>query len=325
MNSLSIVIPVFNVAPYLERCLDSVLVDNYFTGEVICVNDGSTDNGLSILEEYANRYDNIRIISQVNAGLSAARNAGLDAASGDYVFFLDSDDWIFEGKLDQVLARVNGEDVLYFNATRYFEDSHSFEPICDIPEMRNLSGAAYFAAAEEQKRNMPLVCVWGGFYKRSFLLDNNLYNEPGIYHEDSYFTPQVLLKANNVSCVNICLYAYRIRQGSITTTVRKKHIEDMLYVCRQLNRLFDETPNVSDVFRKFVANYYITTLIEAFANNISMRELWRFNDSNIMVKYINAGYSKRIAKLTYISPKLAYLFGQDKLPIYVRKLINRVL
>ena len=90
--TLSIIIPVYNVESYLAQCLDSVLVDNNFTGQVICVNDGSTDGSLAILEQYAAKHDNIEIITQANAGLSAARNTGLNAANGDYVFFMDSDD-----------------------------------------------------------------------------------------------------------------------------------------------------------------------------------------------------------------------------------------
>ena len=119
--SLSIVIPVYNVEQYLPKCLDSVLVDNQFTGQVICVNDGSTDGSLAILEEYVARYSNMEIISQSNAGLSAARNVGLQAASGDYVMFLDSDDWLKPNALFKLSELIHGEDVIYFNGLKYYE------------------------------------------------------------------------------------------------------------------------------------------------------------------------------------------------------------
>lgn len=323
--SLTIVLPIYNVASYLERCLDSVLVDNRFRGEVICVNDGSTDDSLSILERYAAKYGNVRIITQPNAGLSAARNTGLDAATGDYVFFLDSDDWIFPNKLDEVLSRVNGEDVVYFNATRYFEETQQYEPVREIAELQDLSGAAYFAAAERQRRNTPMVCVWGGLYKRSFLLEHNLYNEPGIYHEDSYFTPQVLLRAQHVSCVNICLYAYRIRQGSITTTVRQKHIEDMLFVCRGLYAKFRQENVAEDVFYQFVSNYYAVTITEACRHNQPFAALWHWSDSVKMLRAANSGLVRRMAKLSFVSPDLSYRYGQNQIKPILRRICNRFL
>ena len=230
--TLSIIIPVYNVEAYLSKCLDSILVDNTFTGQVICVNDGSTDGSLAILEQYAAIYPNLEIVSQDNSGLSVARNTGFDRAIGDYVFFPDSDDWIFPGSLDKILSQIDGEDVVYFNAKKFFEDQQLYSKGIDIPNLKDLSGAAYFAAIYDQPRNMPCVCVCGGVYLRSFLKEHNLYNEPGIYHEDNYFTPQVLLKAQRVSSINEYVYAYRIREGSITADVKPKHIHDMLFIAR---------------------------------------------------------------------------------------------
>ena len=182
MPSLSIIIPVYNVEKYLRQCLNSVLVDNSFTGQVICVNDGSTDGSLAILEQYAAQYSNIEIISQPNAGLSAARNAGLEKATGDYVFFPDSDDWIVAGALDKILTQINGEEVVYFNAKIFYEDKQSFGSEIDIQELKNIEGKAYFAAIYDKPRNMPCVCVCGGMYLRRFLLENNLYYLIQKYH-----------------------------------------------------------------------------------------------------------------------------------------------
>ncbi len=323
--TLSIVIPIYNVAPYLAQCLDSVLVGNGFTGEVICVNDGSTDSSPDILKEYAQRYANIRIINQSNAGLSAARNAGLDAASGDYIFFLDSDDFIFDGKLTEVLAKIDGEDVVYFNATRYFDASNTFEKVVALSEHYCLSGIAYFEAVESQKRNLPFVCVCGGLYKRTFLLQNNLYNEPGIFHEDSYFTPQVLLRATSVSSVDVCLYAYRIRQGSITQSVSVKYIVDMLFICRNLYKLFKRERVQSAVFYNFVADYYHVTLLEAYGNGVSMWRLWRMSDAIYMIRLAHTDRLRKIARLSLVSPRLSYRYSVGKINSVVRRFVNRFL
>ena len=97
---LSIIIPVYNVEQFIEECLDSVCTQSFADWEAICVNDGSTDCSLTLLQEFASRDSRIHVISQSNAGLSAARNTGLRAASGEYVLFLDSDDWLTSNAID---------------------------------------------------------------------------------------------------------------------------------------------------------------------------------------------------------------------------------
>lgn len=322
---LSIIIPVYNVEAYLEKCLDSVLVDNNFTGQVICVNDGSTDGSLAILEQYAAKHDNIEIITQANAGLSAARNTGLNAANGDYVFFMDSDDWVLPGSLNKIMSLLDGEDVIYFNAIKYYEDTTTYGKEIDIPTIKDINGSAYFKVIYDKPRNMPCVCVCGGVYLRSFLLNNQLYNEPGIYHEDNYFTPQVLLAAETVSSINEYVYVYRIRGGSITANVRPKHINDLLFIARNLYSKYEQKTNVADVFYKDVCNIYVDLINAAYNHNISLKGLWRFDDTRRIIRCAYNSRSRKIAKLTFLSPYLAYRYMIDKLPNFVRKSINRFL
>lgn len=323
MPTLSIIIPVYNVVPYIAQCLDSILIDNHFEGEVLCVNDGSTDDSLSVLKEYAARYGNVAIIDQKNKGLSEARNTGLRAAKGNYVAFIDSDDWLFPNTLDRILRHIDGEDVLYYNARKVYEDTGLMDGDKDIIERKHLSGPAYFAAIQGEPRNMPCVCVWGGVYSREFLLKNNLYNEPGIYHEDNYYTPQVLLAAHDVSCINEYVYVYRTRNGSITSRVTEKHIKDYLFIIRNLYSLYINKGDVSDVFYTDVCNICVCVILDAYRNCISLRGVWKRSDSKIMLRCAYDERSKRIAKLTYLSPLVAYWYLQDKLPSVVRRFVNR--
>lgn len=325
MPSLSIIIPVYNVEAYLKQCLDSVLVDNSFTGQVICVDDGSKDGSLAILEQYAATYPNVEIISQPNSGLSVARNVGLYHAMGDYVFFLDSDDWIFPGSIGKIMSKIDGEEVVYFNARVYYEEKQSFGGDIAIPNIKNMDGQAYFAAIYDKPRNMPCVCVCGGFYRQSFLIENNLYFEPGIYHEDNYFTPQVLLKAQNVSSINVYVYAYRIRKGSITAHVTEKHIKDLLFIARNLYAKYEQIDDILPVFFEDVCGIYSNMIISASLNNISFNGLWRKSDSKIMLKCAKDARHRKIAKLTYLSPEIAYKYMTDNLPSLWRRLINRFL
>ena len=130
----SIIIPVYNVEQYLQDCLNSVVKQYYIDYELICVNDGSTDGSLVVLEEYQQKYPQITIISQQNKGLSAARNAGIQAAKGDYLFFLDSDDWIEPNTLEMLARKQSGEDLICFNGRRVFEDGTTEEPDSGIEE-----------------------------------------------------------------------------------------------------------------------------------------------------------------------------------------------
>ena len=325
MPTLSIIIPVYNVEKYLPKCLDSILVDNAFAGQVICVNDGSKDGCLTILEHYAAKYPNIEIVNQSNAGLSAARNAGFDRATGDYVFFPDSDDWIVAGAINKILSQINGEEVVYFNAKIYNEEKQSFGSEIDIQALKNIDGSAYFAAIYGQPRNMPCVCVCGGLYLRSFLEKNHLYNEPGIFHEDNYFTPQVLLAAKKVSCINENVYVYRIRQGSITSSVKEKHIKDLLYIARNLYAIYQKRGDVADVFYSDVCNIYINLIISAYDNQIPLQCFWHLSDCRTMLRCARDKRFRRIAKLTFLSPKIAYNYMQESVPALWRRLINRFL
>ena len=325
MVDLSIIIPVYNVEKYLVKCLDSVLVDNHFTGQVICVNDGSTDGSLVILKQYAIKYSNVEIISQTNAGLSAARNAGLEKATGDYVFFLDSDDWVFPDSIMRVLDAIEEEDIIYFNAKLYFEEKQAFVRDFAIQERKHMDGSSYFASIYNEPHNMSILCVCGGFFKREFLKNNNLHNEPGIYHEDNYFTPQALLAAKDVSCLNVYLYSYRIRRGSITANVTAKHVRDELFIARNLYEIFSHHDKVADVFYRDVCNLYVTLIGEGYLHSIPVHKQWRLKDSLIMKECAKDDRSGKIAKLTFISPRLAYKYMTENLPSFWRRLINRFL
>lgn len=325
MPSLSIVIPVYNVEKYLAKCLDSVLVDNAFTGQVICVNDGSTDGSGKILEQYAAKYPNVELIAQENAGLSAARNAGFDRAAGDYVFFLDSDDWIMPHTLEKIMRQTDGVDVLYFNARTYYEDTNCFGNEIGISNLEHVDGQSYFQLIYGMDRNLSYVSVCGGLYKRTFLKEHHLYNEPGIYHEDNYFTPQVLLAAKDVSCLNEYVYVRRRRSGSITASVTKKHIVDLLYVVRNLFTIYQNQGNVALTFYQDLCGNYANIIYWSYSNAIPLNRFWKLSDSSRMLRCAHDSRAIKIAKLTFIHPYVAYNYMQDRLPQIIRRFVNRFL
>lgn len=234
----SLIIPVFNVESYIEKTIESILDQDYYDFEVIFVDDGSTDASIDICRNYQSLFMHSTIISQNNAGLSAARNTGIMAASGEYLIFIDSDDWLIENALssidsltssnepDIVISRIKSYDNItgkttecnyYFNVDQYEIDN--VEKIFSY--CYSLNG--FWAAAW-------MFCV-----KRTLLINKNLYFMNGVYHEDEEWAPRLLLSTPKVVFNNICVYINRCnRTGSIIATPNIKKEFDKLKIVTSL-------------------------------------------------------------------------------------------
>ena len=234
----SIIIPVYNVEQYLRDCLDSVCNQSFTDWEAVCVDDGSTDGSSMILREYAGKEDRLRIITQANGGLSAARNNGMMSARGEYILFLDSDDWLEPNALEVLASNLDGEDMICFSGRRYFEDEKSFHEPDRLARHDYASGMDYYNDNALNSRDFAFVCVVLRAYKQSFLLNNHLRFKVGIYHEDNLFTPKACFFARRVKVIDECLYDYRVRANSITTTVSPKRLVDMLETANDLAAFF---------------------------------------------------------------------------------------
>ena len=234
----SVIIPVYNVEPYLRECLDSVLNQKFKDWEAVCVNDGSTDGSADILNEYAARERRLKVITQPNRGLSAARNAGVDAAEGEYVLFLDSDDWLEENALEVLSNNLDGEDMVCFSGRRYFENEQRYNHVDQLKAWAYASGMSYFNEDALSARDFAFVCVVLRIYKREFLSRHNLKFKEGIFHEDNLFTPMACFYADQVKVINECLYDYRVRSNSITTTANIKRLRDLLGTANTLAAFF---------------------------------------------------------------------------------------
>lgn len=216
---ISVIVPVYNVELYLKRCLDSIINQTLSDIEIICVNDGSTDNSVNILDEYAQKDDRIKIVSQVNAGLSAARNTGLKYVSGEYISFIDSDDWIdldFYEKMYQSAVETNS-DIAVCGIKRVYNGKESI--LWDFTEQKcSVNNEEKYLFTNCPNRN----AVWHKIYKTKFLLDTNILFEEGRYYEDKFWTPQILYLANQVVTVPAVYYYYfRDNQLSIVKCTNK--------------------------------------------------------------------------------------------------------
>jgi glycosyltransferase involved in cell wall biosynthesis len=255
----SIIIPVYNVAEFLQECLNSVITQTFQDWEAVCVNDGSTDDSCVILKEFAAKDPRFTIISKNNGGLSSARNTGLDAAKGDYILFLDSDDWLEDNALELLAEKLCDEDMLCFSGRRYFEEEGRFNFPDRLNERRYLSGMDYYSDNALERRDFAFVCVVLRLYKRSFLLENGLRFKEGIYHEDNLFTPQACFYAKGVNVIDTCLYNYRVRANSIMTTFNLKRYIDLLSTANELATFFisKEGFDKTVVYRSITHHYQV--------------------------------------------------------------------
>lgn len=214
MPEISVIIPVYNVEKYLNECLDSVLAQTFKDFEVICVNDGSTDNSPEILRQYADKDQRVKIVTQSNQGLSMARNNGLKEACGRYVYFVDSDDAIHPKCLETAytLAEKQQADLVCFSYIKMKEkipDTGAF----DISKLKSKTTCSPLQYCFGKKYKIRFN-VWTKFYRRKLL--NGLEFIPKIHFEDYPHTFAVLSKHPKTVIINEALYFYRINENSIS-------------------------------------------------------------------------------------------------------------
>ena len=222
MIKLSIIVPVYNVAEYLERCLNSLINQTLNEIEIICVNDGSTDNSLCILEKFAGLDNRIKIINQKNKGLSGARNTGIKLIQGEYFGFLDSDDWVDLDYFEKLYKRAKNcdADISLGDFIRKGKFKHKIRLKLNKEEEFVGDNEKFYGS---QFYHFP--CVWNKIYKTSKF--NDLRFIEGMYFEDGPYTIQALHRANKVvTCCNTYLY-YFVNPNSIVKTLNKKKEQDM--------------------------------------------------------------------------------------------------
>ena len=228
----SVIVPVYNVEPYLNKCLASLQEQDWEDYEIICVNDGSTDNSRSILSKWERNNPKIKIIDRENGGLSAARNTGLKAATGEYILFVDSDDWVEPTILSRLALETDSTDVVCFASRRSDTNTH------DILVTEQTDGWTYYNHHALETRIVSFVCVWQRCYRRVFLSENNLSFREGILHEDNELTPRICLKAKKIKVIPDILYNYHVRPDSIMTSRGLQSRESLILIANELSNLF---------------------------------------------------------------------------------------
>lgn len=319
---VSVIIPVYNVENYLCECIESVLAQTFTDYEIICIDDASMDNSHIILKGYENRYDNIHVITHgSNKGLSAARNTGLMHAKGKYVLFLDSDDMIKPETLLDLYreAKKKDTDIIYFNMEILYERGEEPSPPGQKYIYMEYSGV-YTGQEMFCKFMADKTCkveVWRQFFRKEFLLQNNLTFYEGILHEDNLFSFLCAMKANKVMNINKEYYVYRQRSGSITKLQNNKRAESLFVVMMEIFKYwnmngFDESVNHAiEVYFMSVLGQY--RKYKAYCDNTTDLTVGT-RAEQILYRIVSGRYLDKLGTLS--KQKMDILRGKDKIILF---------
>lgn len=245
MELVSIIVPIYNIEKYLNKCVDSLLNQTYEKIEIILVDDGSTDNSGKMCNTYSSN-DNIKIVHKKNGGLSDARNYGLMYAKGNYVIFVDGDDFVDKNFVRRLYNNIcqNNTDIACCNYYFYYSDDKKNVACKKVDKI---------ITSDEALKDFFLdthlceVMAWNKIYKRSLFFDNNIKYPKGKYHEDLLTTYKLFVNAKKISVLSEPLYFYRQRTGSIMSSFNLKRLcmldaidEINEYCSKQLNTLAKE-------------------------------------------------------------------------------------
>lgn len=309
---VSIVVPMYNVSNYLKRCLESILNQTYQNIEVIAIDDGSTDDTLKIANEFEKKDSRLRVLSQENKGLSEARNVGIENSNGEYIFFVDSDDWLENEIIEKLVDYSNNNNldiaccgINQFTSTQVIKKGVNSNLI--------LSGEEAVSSYFQSKFNMEPM-VWNKLYKSRIF--DILKFEKGKLHEDKFFTPKALFLSNYVGFIPYLGYNYEMeREGSITN--KKLTIRNLDGLEANLNNSEYFERNSSFKFsRMSLRKYYLDLMLyyclyeKSQDHEISSELVKKFNENFIRIIGLSILYDnpQRFIKtvLFRINPKVYF-------------------
>lgn len=295
---VSVIIPVYNVEPYLKDCVDSILNQTLKDINILLIDDGSTDLSGEICDRYADEYTNIRVIHKKNEGQGVARNVGVSLATGKYVYFMDSDDLLEKDALLFLYneAECKQLDVLIFSAESFCDDEnidfnpYGYQITQDLEhEMTGIELFKLLYYSREYSCSIPMR-----FYNKNFLLDNNFQFPKGIIHEDEIYGFLSLVNAKRAQCYQNRFYKRRYRSGS-TMTAKKmyKSVQGYAYTWKILtNEHIGKENYTENVFYDF-ANDFIKLIIGMYYTSFSRSEKKAFvKERREMLRSVDLKYRK---------------------------------
>lgn len=303
MPKFSIIVPVYNVEKYIKKCLDSILNQSFKDYEVIVVNDGTKDNSIELIQDYP-----VKIINQKNQGLSVARNKGVKHATGEYIIFIDSDDWIEKDLLKKLNeSTINSPDVVRFQIKEVYEKGKIVE--YNECSFKNKNGIEAF---EEIVKYHFVENAWCYAIRKDYYEKEKFEFKKGTIHEDFGLMPLVIIKASIVNSISYIGYNYLQRQGSIMNsnnyekTIKK--VNDMFNHYKYLISEINKTKMKNQIFKSYAANSIILKICELntkeYKDYKKILKLEKVYD-NLLADTLPRKIKKELLK---ISPKLYHKY-----------------
>jgi len=258
--NVSVIVPIYNSEDYLTECLDSILNQTLKSIEIICVNDGSLDDSGKILKDYQEKDPRIVIINKKNGGLSSARNSGIVVATGEYIGFIDSDDWIDEFYFEKLYqaAKSNNADISMGNFKWFSQKSKLLEQVSWVSKIMKSIKSEIVTEVLDRKKIIVTSTVCNKLFSRDFINTNNFLFYEGLFWEDNPFTITTTIKANKICIIRDVFYHCRKHENSITGTAafdRKPF--DIFEIMKNLKTFFDS----EDIDTKAGYQHYYDELI----------------------------------------------------------------
>lgn len=302
MPKFSIIVPVYNVEKYLKKCLDSIKQQTFKDYEVIIVNDGTKDNSMDITKEY-----DFKIVKQKNQGLSVARNTGVKHATGEYIIFLDSDDYIEKDLLKEINKSLkNNPDLVRFQIKEVYENENKNKEYNE-ESFNNKMGVEAFQLISKYHfvENACCYAIKKEYYKKA-----KFSFKPSTVHEDFGLIPLVIIKSKTVNSISYTGYNYLQRQGSIMNNDNyektKKKVEDFYNHYQFLLTEINKTKIDSTYFKSFISNCLILKITELNSKEYRIY-LKKLKKEKVFDDLLEDSLSRKIKKaLVKISPKLYY-------------------
>lgn len=274
MEQVSVIVPIYNVEKYLNRCVSSIVQQTYKNLEIILVDDGSPDNCPAMCDTWKEQDSRIKVVHKKNGGLSDARNAGLEVASGDYVAFVDSDDWIEKDYISFLLSALLKTDAdVAACEVRIIQENEAVSPIAeDMPDVEVVKPRE---ALDDLLQGKGFRAVaWNKLYRRELIKGEKF--AVGKLHEDEFFSYRIYDKAERLTFVGVPLYNYVQRSGSIMTTFSSRHLDVLDAYLQRLELLKKKYPDlyVRDKVSICAAciNYYCDIMIHGCADQINAKK-----------------------------------------------------
>lgn len=300
---VSVVIPVYNVKPYLERCVESVLRQSYKDLEIILVDDGSTDGSGEMCDEMSTRDQRIRVIHQENKGLSGARNTGIDHATGEYIIFIDSDDeWLLDDGVEKLVREGGTSDLIIFRTIDIWSNGRQERRKAYDVENINQIAHAQDVFTYLVKTQQLHIAAWTVMVRRVVLTEHQIYFPSRLISEDLFWSLHLWQHIQSVKILNLYMYGYYHREGSITTSpsIRVYHSYDRIF------SYWKEQCNGNCVNAQSIRIYLADMWVSRGYNYHKLNDKDKPEALNILkshvdlLNYANAPKAKRTAKLVQL-------------------------